>query len=114
MKTTDTSATPTRVGVRLPVTGVAATAQNVASVARWANGLGFTSLWGSEHIVTPVAVAPGYPGTDSGEWPFPAGMNWLAALPIASWAPASSSARCTSQSCSPSRPPRRISCAASA
>jgi probable F420-dependent oxidoreductase len=86
MKTTDTSATPTRVGVRLPVTGVAATAQNVASVARWAQGLGFTSLWGSEHIVTPVAVAPRYPGTDSGEWPFPAGMNWLAALPALLWA----------------------------
>ncbi len=81
-----TTATPTRVGVRLPVTGVAATAENIASVARWAHDLKFTSLWGSEHIVTPLAVAPRYPGTDSGEWPFAPGMDWLAALPALLWA----------------------------
>jgi probable F420-dependent oxidoreductase len=86
MKNTSTSATPTRVGVRLPVTGVAATSENITSVARWAHRLGFASLWGSEHIVTPLAVAPGYPGTDSGQWPYPPDMNWLAALPALLWA----------------------------
>jgi len=87
-----------RIGVRLPVTGVAATPENIISVASWAERLGFTSMWASEHIVAPRTVSSTYPGTDNGQWPYPADMKWMGALPALLWA-ASAAPSCEIGTC---------------
>lgn len=73
-------------GVNLPAAGPAAGAQNIVKVARWAEELGFHSLWATDHVVLPERVDSWYPYGAGGRWTNPAGTNWLDPLLALAWA----------------------------
>jgi probable F420-dependent oxidoreductase len=73
-------------GVNLPTAGPLATAENILKVSRWAEELGFHSLWATDHVVLPQKVDSWYPYGRDGHWTSPASHNWLDPLLALSWA----------------------------
>jgi len=53
-------------GCHLPVFGPMATRENLLAFARRAEALGYDSLWVSDHVVIPTAIASRYPYSESG------------------------------------------------
>src|SRR5437667_10871765 len=73
-------------GVNLPTSCPAATPANVLKIARWAEELGFHSLWASDHVVLSEKVESWYPYGRDGRWTYPAATHWLDPLLALSWA----------------------------
>ncbi len=75
------------IGVRLPSAGAKVTPENIVSVARWAEELGYHSLWVSDHVVLPQKVDSPYPyDWENHRWPYPADTPWLDPLLALAWA----------------------------
>ncbi len=66
-----------KIGVRIPGAGPQASGRNLEQIARWADALGFHSVWVSDHIVMPERVDSSYPYAPDHRWPFAADHSWL-------------------------------------
>lgn len=73
-------------GVRLPAGGPNANAENVVAVARWAEELGYRSMWVGDHVVLPEHVDSSYPYSPTGRWTMPADWKYLDPLLALAWA----------------------------
>src|SRR6058998_1167472 len=69
-----------RFGCHLPVYGPAATRETLVGFARRAEGLGFDSLWASDHVVLPWRIASRYPYNATGDFPLPPATDFLEPL----------------------------------
>ena len=67
-------------GCHLPVYGPAATREVLLPFARRMEALGYDSLWASDHIVIPYAIASRYPYSATGDFPLPPASNFLEPL----------------------------------
>src|SRR5262249_60828903 len=67
-------------GCHLPVFGPAATRANLLAFARQMEGLGYESLWASDHIVVPHAISSRYPYNATGQFPLPPDATFLEPL----------------------------------
>jgi probable F420-dependent oxidoreductase len=76
------------IGVRIPGAGSTVTQAGLVTVARWAEALGYHSVWVSDHVVLPETVVSPYPYDAQGRWPYPADTNWLDPLLALAWAAA--------------------------
>ncbi len=65
------------VGVVLPTAGPKATVENVATVALWAQELGFGSVWVTDHVILPERVESWYPYRSHGRWDYPSDTPWM-------------------------------------
>ena len=63
-------------GCHLTIFGPAATRANLLTFAREMERLGYDSLWASDHVVVPYAIASRYPYRDTGEFPLPPDSNF--------------------------------------
>lgn len=75
-----------QVGVRIPGSGSNASPENIARVARWAEELGFASVWAPDHVVMPETVQSSYPYVADGRWPYPPHRKWFDPLLALAWA----------------------------
>ena len=76
------------VGVIIPNAGSKATPENILSVARWAEQLGFNSVWVTDHVALPETCNSRYPYRTHGRWDYPSTTNWLDPLLALQWAAA--------------------------
>ena len=76
------------VGVIIPNAGTKATPENIVSVARWAEQLGFSSVWVTDHVALPEECNSRYPYRTHGRWDYPSNTNWLDPLLALQWAAA--------------------------
>jgi probable F420-dependent oxidoreductase len=60
--------------------GPIATRDNVLAFARRMEGLGYDSLWASDHVVIPHRIQSRYPYSDTGSFPLPPDANFLEPL----------------------------------
>ena len=67
-------------GCHLPVFGPAATRAGLLAFARDMEGLGYESLWASDHIVIPHTIRSRYPYSDAGRFPLAADATFLEPL----------------------------------
>jgi len=67
-------------GCHLPVFGPAATRANLLTFAREMEGLGYNSLWASDHIVVPHTITSRYPYSATGQFPLPPDATFLEPL----------------------------------
>ncbi|HKB24232.1 MAG TPA: LLM class F420-dependent oxidoreductase [Methylomirabilota bacterium] len=67
-------------GCHLPVYGAAATRDVLLGFARRMEALGYASLWASDHVVIPYAIASRYPYSPTGDFPLPPATNFLEPL----------------------------------
>jgi probable F420-dependent oxidoreductase len=74
------------IGVRLPGAGAKVSPENIVTAARWAEELGYHSVWVSDHVVLPEKVESTYPYDPQGRWPYPADTPWLDPLLALAWA----------------------------
>jgi probable F420-dependent oxidoreductase len=75
------------IGVRLPIEGAKVSPENIISVARRAEELGYHSVWVPDHVVLPAKVDSFYP-YDNNRWPYPADAKILNPLLALAWAAA--------------------------
>jgi probable F420-dependent oxidoreductase len=76
------------IGVRLPGAGAKVSPENIVTAARWAEELGYHSVWVSDHVVLPEKVDSFYPYDPQGHWSYPADTPWLDPLLALTWAAA--------------------------
>lgn len=76
------------VGVIIPNAGPKATPGNIISVAKWAEQLGFHSVWVTDHVALPEKVESWYPYRSHGRWDYPSDTFWLDPLLALQWAAA--------------------------
>jgi probable F420-dependent oxidoreductase len=76
------------VGAIIPNAGTKATPENIVTVARWAEELGYHSLWVTDHVALPEKVEAYYPYRSHGRWDYPPETNWLDPLLSLLWAAA--------------------------
>lgn len=69
-----------KVGVHLPHIGLAATREGIRDFAQAVEGLGFDSVWVSDHVVVPRHIGSRYPYSRTGDFPVPADVPWLEPL----------------------------------
>src|SRR5262249_18077029 len=74
------------VGVIVHNAGAKATVENVVRTARWAEALGYHSLWLTDHVALPEQVHSWYPYRTHGHWDYPADTKWLAPPVTLAWA----------------------------
>lgn len=74
------------VGVVLPNAGPKCTPDNVATVARWAEELGYHSLWVTDHVILPERVDSWYPYRSHGRWDYAPDTPWMDPLLSLCWA----------------------------
>jgi probable F420-dependent oxidoreductase len=67
-------------GCHLPIFGPIATRENILAFARRMEALGFDSLWASDHVVIPTAIASRYPYNETGRLFIPADANLIEPL----------------------------------
>jgi probable F420-dependent oxidoreductase len=67
-------------GCHLPIWGPGATREALITLARRVEGLGFDSVWASDHIVIPTQIRSRYPYNATGDFPLPATANFLEPL----------------------------------
>jgi probable F420-dependent oxidoreductase len=67
-------------GIHLPHVGPWYDPETLRRYALAVEGMGYDSLWVSDHIVLPVSRESAYPYADSGEFPVPPGIPWLEAV----------------------------------
>lgn len=75
-----------QVGVIVPNAGTKATPENLVTVARWAEELGYNSVWVTDHIALPHQVDAWYPYRSHGRWDYPPETAWLDPLLSLAWA----------------------------
>lgn len=71
---------PLALGCHLPMFGPVATRANLLEFARRMEGLGFDSLWASDHVVVPYTIRSRYPYSDTGRFPLPPDATFLEPL----------------------------------
>ena len=76
-----------KIGVRLPIEGAKVSPENISTVARWAEELGYASVWGPDHVVLPKKVESFYP-YDNNNWSYPSDVDILDPLLSLAWAAA--------------------------
>lgn len=76
------------VGAIIPNAGSKATPENIVTVARWAEELGYHSLWVTDHVALPEKVEAYYPYRSHGRWDYPPETNWLDPPLALAWAAA--------------------------
>jgi probable F420-dependent oxidoreductase len=74
-----------QIGVRLPG-GREGTRENIERAARWAEALGFASLWLSDHVIMPARVDAAYPYASDHRWPHRPEHPWIDPLVALAWA----------------------------
>jgi probable F420-dependent oxidoreductase len=74
------------VGVIIPSAGPKMSVENIVRIARLAEGLGYHSLWLTDHVVLPEKVEAYYPYRSHGRWDYPPETNWLDPLLSLAWA----------------------------
>jgi probable F420-dependent oxidoreductase len=74
------------VGVILPSAGPKCSPEHVGTVARWAEELGYSSLWVTDHVALPLSCESFYPYRSHGRWDYPPETPWLDPLLALSWA----------------------------
>ena len=74
------------VGVILPNAGPKATPDNVVTVARWADELGYHSAWLTDHVILPEQVDSRYPYRSHGRWDYSPDTRWLDPFLTLGWA----------------------------
>jgi probable F420-dependent oxidoreductase len=67
-------------GCHLPVYGPAATREVLLGFARRMEALGYDSLWASDHVVIPYAIASRYPYSATGDFPLAPTTSFLEPL----------------------------------
>lgn len=67
-------------GCHVPMFGPMATRHNVITFAKRMEALGYDSLWVSDHVIVPYTIRSRYPYSETGQFPFPAGQNFLEPL----------------------------------
>jgi probable F420-dependent oxidoreductase len=72
--------TKLKFGCHLPVYGAAATRDVLLGFARKMEALGYDSLWASDHVVIPYAIASKYPYSATGDFPLPPTASFLEPL----------------------------------
>ncbi|MFN8497950.1 MAG: TIGR03619 family F420-dependent LLM class oxidoreductase [Anaerolineae bacterium] len=72
--------------VRIPASGPFGNAETLTRLARWADELGYHSVWVSDHVVLPHHVASPYPYAADGRWTAPADTPLLDPLLALAWA----------------------------
>jgi alkanesulfonate monooxygenase SsuD/methylene tetrahydromethanopterin reductase-like flavin-dependent oxidoreductase (luciferase family) len=58
------------VGVIIPNAGPKASAENIVATARFAEELGFHSVWVTDHVALPESVNSYYPYRSHGRWDY--------------------------------------------
>jgi probable F420-dependent oxidoreductase len=76
------------IGIRLPSAGAKVSVETIVTAARWAEELGYHSVWVSDHVVLPEKVDSFYPYDAQNRWPYPADTKWLDPLLTLAWAAA--------------------------
>lgn len=76
------------VGVVIPNAGSKASPGNIETVARWAEALGFHSVWVTDHVTLPEQVRSWYPYRSHGRWDYSSDTNWVDPLLSLQWAAA--------------------------
>lgn len=76
------------VGVIIPNAGLKASPERIVTVARWAEELGYDSVWVTDHVALPVQVDSWYPYRSHGRWDYPSDTFWLDPLLSLQWAAA--------------------------
>ncbi|MBM4442254.1 MAG: LLM class F420-dependent oxidoreductase [Candidatus Rokubacteria bacterium] len=74
------SSAPLAFGYHLPIWGPAATRETLIPLARRVEALGFDSVWASDHVVIPIAIASKYPYNATGQFPLPPDTTFLEPL----------------------------------
>jgi alkanesulfonate monooxygenase SsuD/methylene tetrahydromethanopterin reductase-like flavin-dependent oxidoreductase (luciferase family) len=74
------------VGVILPNAGPKASVENLITTARWAEELGYHSLWLTDHVVLAEQIDAYYPYRTHGRWDYPPDTVWLDPLLTLAWA----------------------------
>jgi probable F420-dependent oxidoreductase len=74
------------VGVIIPNAGPKCSPLNIVTVARWAEELGYHSLWVTDHVALPLDCHSYYPYRSHGRWDYPPSTPWLDPLLSLSWA----------------------------
>ncbi len=75
-----------QVGVIIPNAGSKASVENIITTARWAEELGYHSLWLTDHVVLAEEVNAYYPYRSHGQWDYPPDTVWLDPLLTLAWA----------------------------
>ncbi|NJN97980.1 MAG: LLM class flavin-dependent oxidoreductase [Anaerolineales bacterium] len=73
------------IGIRIPGAGAKVSPENLITAARWAEELGYHSVWVSDHVVLPEKADSFYPYDPQGRWPYPADTPWLDPLLALGW-----------------------------
>jgi len=76
------------VGVIIPNAGPKASPERIVTVARWAEELGYASVWVTDHVTLPLEVKSWYPYRSHGRWDYSADTYWLDPLLALQWAAA--------------------------
>ena len=76
------------VGVIIPNAGTKASPENIATVARWAEELGYHSVWVTDHVALSQQVDSWYPYRSHGRWDYSPDTYWLDPLLSLQWAAA--------------------------
>ncbi len=74
------------IGVILPSAGPKCTPENVVTVARWAEELGYHSVWVTDHVILPEHVDSRYPYRSHGRWDYAPDTPWMDPLLALCWA----------------------------
>lgn len=74
------------VGVILPSAGPKCSPERLLTAARWAEELGYQSLWVTDHVALPLECASHYPYRSHGRWDYPPETPWLDPLLALGWA----------------------------
>jgi probable F420-dependent oxidoreductase len=80
------------VGAIIPNAGPKASPENIVIVARWAEELGYHSVWVTDHVVLPERVEAYYPYRSHGRWDYQPDTKWLDPLLALAWAGAAAPA----------------------
>jgi probable F420-dependent oxidoreductase len=76
------------VGVIIPNAGPKAGPENIVTIARYAEELGYDSLWVTDHVALPERVESWYPYRSHGRWDYSSDTCWLDPLLALQWAAA--------------------------
>jgi probable F420-dependent oxidoreductase len=69
-----------KIGCHLPMYGPVGTRENVLTFARRIEGLGYDSLWASDHVVLPHRMTTPYPYSPTGQFPLAPDVPFLEPL----------------------------------
>lgn len=79
-----------QIGLRIPGAGANSNPADIVTIARWAEELGYHSVWISDHVALPQpeAVKSYYPYDPEGQWRAPADTPFVDPLLVLAWAAA--------------------------